>query len=121
MKTLIGAGLIAVLTAATPALASHDRRDASIDARQHELAQRIERGWRAGELTPREYRSLVHEARGIERAEHVYRSDGRLSPRERFDLNARLDRLAHAVQHERRDLEQRHGSYNYGHPADRRF
>ena len=121
MKALIAAGLVAVLTAATPALANHDQRDAGINERQSQLAQRIERGWRAGELTPHEYRRLVHEAREIERAEHFYRSDGRLSPRERSYLQARLEHLARAIHHERRDVEQRHGSYNYGHPAYGRF
>ena len=122
MKALIAAGLAAVLTAATPALADHDQRDGSVNVRQSQLALRIERGWRAGELTPREYRRLVHEAREIERAQHIYRSDGRLSPRERSDLHARLDHLARAIHHERRDVEQRHGYYNYDHqPAYRRF
>jgi hypothetical protein len=111
-----------MLTAATPALANHDHRERSVNERQARLAQRIERGWRTGELTPHEYRRLVHEAREIERAEHFYRSDGRLSPRERSDLHARLDHLARAIHHERRDVEQRHGSYNYDHqPAYRRF
>lgn len=121
MKTLIAAGMIAVLTAAAPALANHDQRDPSINERQSQLAQRIERGWRAGELTPQEYRRLVHEAREIERVEHFYRADGRLSSHERSDLHARLDHLARAIHYERRDAEQRHGSYNYDHPAYRRF
>ena len=121
MKALIAAGLVAALTAATPALANHDQRDRSINERQSQLAQRIERGWRAGDLTPREYRRLVHEAREIERAEYFYRADGRLSPHERSDLHARLDHLASAIHYERRDAEQRHGYYNYEHPAYRRF
>ena len=120
MKAFITAGTVAVLMAAAPALADHDRRDASIDARQSQLEQRIERGWRAGELTPREHRRLMHEARDIERAEHAFRADGRLSPRERSDLHARLDHLARGIHHERRDVEQRHGHYNYA-PAYRRF
>ena len=120
MKTLIGAGLIALSRRRRRRWRDHDRRDASIDERQHELAQRIEHGWRAGELTPREYRRLcTKRARSSGRS--TSRSDGRLSPRERGDLHARLDHLARAVHHERRDVEQRHGSYNYAHPADRRF
>src|SRR5687767_7207527 len=97
MKTLIGAALIAAFTAATPALANHDRRDTGINARQRELEHRIDRGWRAGDLTPREYRRLVREAREIERAEHFFRADGWLSPHERSDLHARLDRLARDI------------------------
>lgn len=120
MKAFIAAGTIAVLMSATPAVADHDRRNASIDQRQFQLAQRIERGWRTGELTPGEHRRLVHEARDIERAEHFFRADGQLSPRERSELHARLDHLARAIHHERRDVEQRHGHYNYA-PAYRRF
>jgi hypothetical protein len=121
MKTLISAGLLAVLAAATPAWADHDRYDSGINERQERLSQRIERGWRAGELTQREYRRLVAAARDIERAERVYRSDGRLSPRERSDLHARLDHLARAIRYERHDVEQHPGSYNYAHPAYRHF
>lgn len=120
MKALIGAGLIAILTAA-PALANHGERDAGINERQARLEQRIERGFRSGELTRPEYRRLVHEARDIERAEHVFKSDGYLSPRERSELHARLEHLSRAIQHERHDVERRDGSYNYKHPAYRRF
>src|SRR5687767_6826085 len=121
MKTIVGAGLIALLTAATPVMASHGARDAGVNERQARLEQRIEHGWRAGELTQQEFRRLRHEMREVERAEHHFWSDGRLTPRERSDLHARLDHVSRLIQHERRDIERRHGSYNYGYHADRRF
>jgi hypothetical protein len=121
MKTIIGAGLIALLTAAAPVMANHGVRDAGVNERQTRLEQRMEHGWRAGELTRHELRRLRHEMREIERAEHYFWSDGRLTPRERSELHARLDDFSRRVQHERRDVERRHGSYNYGHHADRRF
>jgi len=129
MKTITRIGLAALplvtslvtLLAAAPALAGHGPRDASINQRQHALEQRIEQGRRSGELTPREYQRLRVQAREIERAEHEFRSDGRLSARERGELNARLDRLARVVYREKHDGERLGGSYNRGYPTDRRF
>ena len=121
MKTIIGAGLIALLSAAAPAMASHGERDSGINERQARLEQRIEQGWRRGELTRQEFGRLQNEMREIERAEHHFWSDGRLTPRERGELHARLDQVSRLVQHERRDVERRHGSYNQDYRADRRF
>jgi len=125
MKTVIGFGLAALplftLLAAAPAFANPGARDASIDQRQHTLVQRIEQGRHSGELTPREYQRLVGEAREINRVEHYFRSDGRLSPRERGDLNARLDHLERVVYREKHDGERVSGFYNRGYPTDRRY
>jgi len=121
MKTILGAGLVALLTAAAPVLASHGARDAGINERQQRLEQRIEHGWRTGELTRPEVRRLRHELLDIERVEHHFWSDGRFTPRERSDLHARLDHVSRLIQHERSDVKRRHGSYNYDHHADRRF
>ena len=121
MKTTIAAGLIVLFAAAAPAMASHGVRDSGIDERQHRLEERIEHGWRSGALTQQEVRRLQHEMREIERAERYFWSDGRLTPRERSELHARLDYVTRLVQHERRDADRRYGSYNYDHHADRRF
>jgi hypothetical protein len=121
MKALIGAGLIAVLTVAAPAFGNDGQRDAGINERQFRLTQRIEQGFRSGELTRNEYSRLRHEASDIERAEHFFRSDGYLSPRERSDLHARLDHLSRAVHHERHDFERGRRPYNYDYPVYRRF
>ena len=137
MKTVIGLGLAALMTTAAPAFANPGPRDASIDQRQHALVQRIEQGRHSGELTPREYQRLVSEAREVNRVEHYFRSDGWLSPRERGDLHARLDRLERVVYREKHDgqrLSQSHrervsqshraggsGFYNRGYPTDRRY
>ena len=121
MKTIVYAGLIALFTAAAPAMANHGERDSGINERQQRLEQRIEQGWRTGQLTRPEVRRLQREMREIERAEHHFASDGRLTPRERSDLHARLDRVSQLVQYERRDAERRPGSYNQDYRADRRF
>jgi hypothetical protein len=121
MKGYIYAGLVTLLSAAAPAFANHGSPDAGLNEREHRLEQRIEQGWRSGELSPREYRRLNHELRQIERAERYYRSDGVLSRREMGELHARLDDLSRAVFRERRDLERRAGPYNHDYRAERRF
>ena len=131
MKTVIRMGLAALplFTALAAAPAFAGPRDASIDQRQHAIVQRIEQGRHSGELTPREYHRLVAEAREINRVENYFRSDGWLSPGERGDLHARLDRLERVVYREKHDgerLSQFHresepGFYNRGYPTDRRY
>jgi len=125
VKKLVRTGLIVVLTAAAPAMATHGgERDRGLNERQHRLEQRIEQGWRSGELTPREYRRLRDAVHGIDRTERVFWSDGYLSPRERSALHARLDRLSREIYREKQDIERRHGTYNYDYHdqrANRRF
>ena len=111
--SMMGAAFVALLSAAAPVMADHGGADSGIDQRQHRLEQRIERGWRSGELTRREYRRLQHELRDIERMEHFFRSDGRLSPHERGELHARLDHVAREVYREKHDGEHRYGEHHY--------
>ena len=121
MKTIVSAGLVALLCGAMPAMANHGERDAGINARQAQLEQRIERGFRTGDLTRHEVARLRNEMREIERVEHYFWSDGRLTPRERGELNARLDHVSRLIHLERRDAERRGGSYNHDYHAERRF
>lgn len=112
MKALIGLSITALLAVSAPAMANPGWSDRAIDQRQESVAFRIERGWRSGELSPPEYRRLRLELRDIARDEHHFMADGRLSPRERDHLHARLDHLSRAVQAERHDVDRRYGSYN---------
>lgn len=112
MKALTGLVITALLAVAAPAMAKHGSSDPAIDQRQERVAQRIERGWRSGELNPPEYRRLRQELGDIQRDEHHFFADGRLSPRERDHLNARLDHLARAVRAQTHDVDRRYGSYN---------
>jgi hypothetical protein len=118
-KSLIGA--LVLIAATAPAMANHDGRDAGINQRQQQLEQRIQQGWRSGELTRFEYRRLQHEMQQIDRDEHAFRADGYLSPREQRYLHARLDSLAIDVHRQKNDGERRHAYYNDGYHADRRF
>lgn len=119
MKSWITA--IALLAATAPAMANYDGRDASINEREYRLAQRIEQGWRSGELTRREYARLRYELRDIERNEQFFMADGRLSPRERGQLQTRLDNLSREIYRQKRDVERRGGYYNGDYHADRRY
>jgi hypothetical protein len=112
MKALIGLSITAMLAVSAPAMANPGWSDPGVDQRQERLAQRIERGRRSGELSPPEYRRLRLALRDIARDEHHFMADGRLSPRERNNLHARLDHLARAVHAQRHDLDGRYGSYN---------
>ena len=121
MKTRTLLATLALIAASAPAFADHQPRDGSIDERQYRLEQRIEHGRRSGELTRHEYRRLQHELRLVARDEHVFRADGHLSPGERHHLHARLDAISRAIRVEAHDGDRRHGYYNDGHYAGRRF
>jgi hypothetical protein len=119
MKSLIIA--IALLAGTAPAMANSDRWDTSLSQREYQLAQRIEQGWRSGELTQREYGRLRFELRDIERNQQFFMADGRLSPRERGQLQARLDNLSREIYRQKHDLERRGGYYNGDYQAYRRY
>jgi len=119
MKSLIIA--ITLLAAVAPAMANHDGQNASINEREYRLAQRIEQGWRSGELTRREYARLRFELRDIERNEQYFMADGRLSRSEWNQLQARLDNLSREIYRQKHDLEQRGGYYNGAYQAYRRY
>ena len=123
MKRYIWAGLIALFSATVPAWANPVSGDAGLSEREYRLEQRIEHGWRTGELTRPEYRRLRFELTDIERADRYYRADGFLSQREVRELHARLDALSREVFRETRDVERRYGyaPYNSDYRADRRF
>jgi hypothetical protein len=121
MKWHIWAGLVALFAATAPAWARPGDPDAGLSEREYRLEQRIEHGWRTGELTRPEYRRLRVELTGIERADRYYRSDGFLAPHEVRELHTRLDALSRQVFRETRDVERR-DDYGYGHyNYDRRY
>ena len=118
MKTFITA--IALFAATAPALA-YDAPNASINQREYQIAQRLERGWRSGELSRSEYRRLRNDLRDIERNEQFFMSDGRLSPWEHNQLHVRLDNLSREVWRQTHDIERRDRFYNGDYRAYRRY
>jgi len=125
-KTLFATLAIATAAAAIAAPAAaqsydHDRRDhgqyeqagrhegrwdngGNINARQAQIAQRIEWGVRRGTLDQREAYRLRSESRDIARLEAQFRYDG-LTRVERARLDSRLDRLELRVARETRDRD----------------
>jgi hypothetical protein len=85
-----------------------DSRWMSIDARQEQIAFRIDQGVRSGQLTSSEAYRLRSEFNRIARLEFRYRING-LSNWERADLDRRLDMLTSDVRMARRDDDRRYG------------
>ena len=119
-KVLLSLAAVTAIAAASPAAADNDhRRDrdrgdrrVSINERQHDLAQRIDRAFRRGELTRTEAGRLVTQLRRVEALEHQYRRGG-LAAWERHELDRRLDAVQSQLRIERRDNDRQYG-YGYG-------
>lgn len=116
--TLIGASALALTAGAAAAQPRYDgphgdRHDGryeargpwiSINQRQAQLEQRIQRGVRSGDLTRREARRLQWEFNQLAQLESRYRRNG-LSAWERNDLDRRFDVLSAKIRIERHDGE----------------
>ena len=75
-----------------------------IRQREADLDHRIDQGVRSGELTRREAARLREQFYDIQRLEARYRrTDGRLTPGERADLDRRYDRLSDHIYAEKHD------------------
>lgn len=112
MRYIVLAAALASLTVG-PALAQ------SVNSREARQEQRIEQGVASGALTPGEASKAQTGERRIERQEHRMRerNGGRLTPRDRARLEARLERQNHRIRrlkhngrrtHWRRHCEWRH-------------
>ena len=78
-----------------------------INARQEEQRARIENGFHRGAITRFEFRRLMAEQQDIQAVERAFVSDGFLHPRERMELNRRLDFAAQHIVFEARDHQRR--------------
>jgi hypothetical protein len=129
--TLIGASALSLAAGAAAAQPRYDRPNdgryetrgpwMSIDQRQAELEQRIQRGVQSGDLTRREARRLQREFYQLAQLERQYRRNG-LSGWERNDLDRRFDLLSAKIRYERHDREDRrddHGDHRYDHDGRR--
>jgi hypothetical protein len=94
--TLVFAGLASLPAEARP----HHR---GIDARQHAQERRIDAGVARGELTRCEAARLDRRGDRVARREGAYRASGGLQPRERYDLNRRLDSVSRDIREQRHD------------------
>jgi hypothetical protein len=82
-----------------------------IDQRQHFQGEQIRRGLASGQLTRTEYRELVREQSRIARLEAAAEADGRLTWRERSQIDHAQDLAARNIQHSVRDDDYR-GRYS---------
>ena len=84
------------------------QRYQSINQRQANLYDRIERGVRNGSLNRREASRLRTRFANLNRLEYSYRrSGGRFTYREQADLNRRFDALSRQVRMQRHDRQMR--------------
>lgn len=100
MKVLLPL-LLALGLVATGAADAHSR----IDTRQWMQSERIHAGITRSALTPFEATRLGARQARIHRIEHRYRADGYLGPRERADLQRRLDRNSAAIWRQAHDRQ----------------
>ena len=84
---LVAAGGLGILSAPATDAAVNTR----IDQRQYNQEQRIRQGLSSGRLTRDEYRVLAREQRQIARMESRAMADGRLTNRERTEIERAQD------------------------------
>ncbi len=82
------------------------------DFRQARQAERIERGYRDGSLTPREAAGLMEQQRQIAEFERRAKADGFVDPYERARLRQMQDEAGRTIAHERRDFEGRNAAFD---------
>ncbi|HTE16000.1 MAG TPA: hypothetical protein VK642_13065 [Burkholderiales bacterium] len=78
-----------------------------VNLRQEEQRARIERGLHRGTITRWEFRRLMAEQHDIQAMERAFVADGFLNPRERMELNRRLDITSANIMFEARDHQRR--------------
>jgi hypothetical protein len=100
MKLAILATAAAMLVATVAPSAAQTYRS---DVRQYRQQERIERGIRRGDLTPREARRLVRQQRRIERVERRarYYNNGRIDPRSAARIDRMQDRANRTIRNTR--------------------
>lgn len=98
-STALFAALVVATTAGATVPALADR----IDDRQARQMQRIEQGYRSGDLTRQEYNRLVYQQREIARLERLLERDGRLSYADRAYLTQLQNDASRDIRAERHD------------------
>jgi hypothetical protein len=78
-----------------------------IDIRLANQRTRIDTGFRRGAITRGEFQRLMAEHHDIRTMRRAFVADGFLSPRERVELNRRLDMASAHIRFEARDFQRR--------------
>ncbi|MDH4151843.1 MAG: hypothetical protein OEW79_06000 [Betaproteobacteria bacterium] len=115
-KATLSALAILMATGLTVAVDAQ-ARERGVNERQNQQRERVTSGARSGQVTRPEARQLNREARGIERKEQAFRSDGHFSRSERREVHRDLDRHGRHIQQSRNDHDRRgwHGGRDWGH------
>jgi hypothetical protein len=108
MKSIVSAAVAAALMIgfAAEGLAA-GTRDPGVNARQANHRERIHQGVRSGELTRRETRNAAEDQRDIRQLERAYKSDGKLTGRERADLHHEQNQASRALYRNKHDAQDR--------------
>lgn len=105
-KTLIGLSLIlTTIMFAQSAIA--DNRGQSINKKQANQKARISQGIRSGQLTRKEAFRLRKQQARINRTERRFKTDGRLTPRERAVVQGKLHRASKNIYAQKHDGQKR--------------
>lgn len=85
--------------------------DSRVIGRQEKQQQRIDNGWRSGELTRDELQRLDAQQARIADMAHRFSADGRLTPTERLKLERAQDRASVDIARTKHNNHDRHHSY----------
>jgi hypothetical protein len=108
MKSIVMAALAAVLMSGYAADGfANGTRDPGVNQRQSNQRERIVNGVRSGELTRREVRKVAEDQRDIRQLERAYKSDGKLTARERADLHHEQNQASRKIHRQKHDDQSR--------------
>jgi hypothetical protein len=105
MKTLMAVAALTVLVAGSAF--ADGVRDPRVNARQHNQHARIHQGVKSGELTRREAHKVREEQRDVRQLERAYKSDGKLTHRERADLHHEQNQASRDIYRQKHDAQER--------------
>jgi len=104
MKRMLAGTLALALTVAAAASMADA---ATVNERQERQQERIEQGVKSGQLTKREAARLERQEAKIAAEEKAFRSDGKLSLRERAKLQRDLNKTSRRIYRQKHDAQKR--------------
>jgi len=107
MKPMLTVAAIAVVFMGLGSESFAGTRDPGVNARQQNQRARIQQGVRSGELTRRETRKAVATQRDVRQLERAYKSDGKLTARERADLHHEQNQASRQIYRQKHDAQAR--------------
>ncbi len=108
MKSIVMAAIAAaVLSGFSAESFANGTRDPGVNARQANQRERVQQGVKSGELTRHEARKVVEGQRDIRQLERAYKSDGKLTARERADLHHEQNQASRAIYRQKHDKQSR--------------